>query len=111
MKSAAFALVGLLLGISVVLGEQTAPIRALAAPAPAQAQIAPHHHMIVAAEPDTAKAGLAMLRGGGSAVDAAIAAQMVHAVGFDSVGNGIRRVTGGYEGAADPRREGVALGD
>ncbi|HXJ01387.1 MAG TPA: gamma-glutamyltransferase [Micropepsaceae bacterium] len=35
------------------------------------------HHMIVAAEPDAAEAGLAMLRNGGSAVDALIAAQMV----------------------------------
>ncbi len=34
-------------------------------------------HMIVAAEPDAAEAGLQMLRAGGSAVDAAIAAQMV----------------------------------
>jgi len=34
-------------------------------------------HMIVAAEPDAAEAGLAMLRNGGSAIDAAIAAQMV----------------------------------
>jgi len=34
-------------------------------------------HMIVAAEPDAAEAGRAMLRAGGSAVDAAIAAQMV----------------------------------
>jgi gamma-glutamyltranspeptidase/glutathione hydrolase len=32
-------------------------------------------------------------------------------VGFDSGINGIRRVPGGYEGGADPRREGVALGD
>lgn len=34
-------------------------------------------HMIVAAEPEAAEAGLAMLRMGGSAVDAAIAAQLV----------------------------------
>lgn len=31
--------------------------------------------------------------------------------GFDSGLNGIRRVPGGYEGGADPRRSGVALGD
>ena len=43
-----------------------------AAPAPLATK-----HMIVAAEPDAAAAGLAMLRQGGSAVDAAIAAQMV----------------------------------
>ena len=36
---------------------------------------------------------------------------MVRADGFDSGVNGIRRVAGGYEGGADPRREGVALGD
>ena len=30
---------------------------------------------------------------------------------FDSGVNGIRRVTDGYQGGADPRREGVALGD
>ena len=42
-----------------------------AAPAPAP------HHLIVAAEPEAAEAGLAMLRAGGSAVDAAIAAQLV----------------------------------
>jgi gamma-glutamyltranspeptidase/glutathione hydrolase len=30
---------------------------------------------------------------------------------IDSGVNGIRRVAGGYEGGADPRREGVALGD
>jgi len=30
---------------------------------------------------------------------------------FDSGLNGIRRVAGGYEGGADPRRSGVALGD
>jgi gamma-glutamyltranspeptidase / glutathione hydrolase len=35
----------------------------------------------------------------------------VRSVRFDSGLNGIRRVPGGYEGGADPRREGVALGD
>jgi gamma-glutamyltranspeptidase/glutathione hydrolase len=30
---------------------------------------------------------------------------------FDSGVNGIRRMADGYEGGADPRREGVALGD
>jgi len=48
----------------------------IVAAAPARAPLA-KHHMIVAAEPDAAAAGLAMLRNGGSAVDAAIAAQMV----------------------------------
>ena len=41
-------------------------------------------------------------------------ARMGHEVrvnGFDSGVNGIRRVGDGYEGGADPRREGVALGD
>ena len=35
----------------------------------------------------------------------------VELIPFDSGVNGITRVTGGYEGGADPRREGVALGD
>jgi gamma-glutamyltranspeptidase/glutathione hydrolase len=35
----------------------------------------------------------------------------VRTIPFDSGVNGIRRVNGGYEGGADPRREGVALGD
>ena len=35
----------------------------------------------------------------------------VRTVRFDSGLNGIKRVAGGYEGGADPRREGVALGD
>jgi gamma-glutamyltranspeptidase/glutathione hydrolase len=39
------------------------------------------------------------------------AGHRVRSVGFDSGVNGIRRVPGGYEGGADPRREGVALGD
>jgi gamma-glutamyltranspeptidase/glutathione hydrolase len=41
---------------------------------------------------------------------AAMGHQM-QAIRFDSGVNGIRRVNGGYEGGADPRREGVALGD
>jgi len=47
---------------------------------PAQAQVTEtvaHSHMIAAANPHAAQAGLDMLRAGGSAVDAAIAAQMV----------------------------------
>lgn len=52
-------LIGLLLTVTV--------------PACAAAQ----HHMIAAANPHAAEAGLAMLRKGGSAVDAAIASQMV----------------------------------
>jgi gamma-glutamyltranspeptidase/glutathione hydrolase len=47
------------------------------APTPAMAAAPAIHHMIVAAEPDAAAAGLEMLRAGGSAVDAIIAAQMV----------------------------------
>ncbi len=47
------------------------PAAAAAEPAPAQ------RHMIVAAEPLAAQAGLETLRAGGSAVDAAIAAQLV----------------------------------
>lgn len=35
----------------------------------------------------------------------------VRAIPFDSGVNGIRRVKDGYEGGADPRREGVVLGD
>lgn len=48
-----------------------AALTAAGAAAPAK------HHMIAAANPYAAEAGLAMLRQGGSAVDAAIAAQMV----------------------------------
>ncbi len=35
----------------------------------------------------------------------------VRTTSFDSGVNGIRRVADGYEGGADPRREGIALGD
>jgi gamma-glutamyltranspeptidase/glutathione hydrolase len=52
----------------------------IAASLPAAAQVTEtvaKHHMIAAANPHAAEAGLAMMRAGGSAVDAAIAAQMV----------------------------------
>jgi hypothetical protein len=52
------------------------PLAGQAAPAPRATLIA-QHHLIVAAEPAAAEAGRAMLRDGGSAVDAAIAAQLV----------------------------------
>lgn len=55
---------------------QTSP----AAPVPTQAtptQATPRHHMIVTANPLATQAGLAVLRAGGSAIDAAIAAQAV----------------------------------
>ncbi|HEX3347157.1 MAG TPA: gamma-glutamyltransferase [Acetobacteraceae bacterium] len=41
---------------------------------------APHHHIIVTESPAASEAGLAVLRKGGSAIDAAIAAQMVLAL-------------------------------
>jgi len=44
---------------------------------PTRAETVARHHMIAAANPYVVKAGLSMLRQGGSAVDAAIAAQMV----------------------------------
>ena len=47
---------------------------------PAQAQVTEtvaKHHMVAAANPHAAQAGLDMLRAGGTAVDAAIATQMV----------------------------------
>jgi gamma-glutamyltranspeptidase/glutathione hydrolase len=52
----------------------------LATSLPAMAQVTEtvaKHHMIAAANPHAAEAGLAMMRAGGSAVDAAIASQMV----------------------------------
>ena len=52
----------------------------LPASAPSFAQVtetAAKHHMIAAANPHAAEAGLEMMRAGGSAVDAAIATQMV----------------------------------
>ncbi len=50
---------------------------ALIATLPSRAETVAKHHMIAAANPYAVKAGLDMLRQGGSAVDAAIAAQMV----------------------------------
>ena len=50
---------------------------ALIAAVPVSAETVAKHHMIAAANPYAVKAGLDMLRAGGSAVDAAIAAQMV----------------------------------
>src|SRR5438876_1104814 len=52
------------------------PLAGHAAPAPRPTPIA-QHHLIVAAEPAAAEAGLTVLKSGGSAVDAAIAAQLV----------------------------------
>src|SRR5882762_8691905 len=50
---------------------------AFVAALPARAETIARHHMIAAANPFAARAGLEMLRKHGSAVDAAIAAQMV----------------------------------
>ncbi len=50
---------------------------ALAFVSQAQAEAPAKHHMVAAANPYAAQAGLDMLRAGGSAVDAAIATQMV----------------------------------
>jgi gamma-glutamyltranspeptidase/glutathione hydrolase len=52
-------------------------VLAVLALAPARADVTAKRHMIAAANPHAAEAGLAMLRKGGSAVDAAIAAQAV----------------------------------
>jgi gamma-glutamyltranspeptidase/glutathione hydrolase len=65
---------------AVVFGSLAAPLAAAAPNPKAAAPKIARHHMIVAAEPDAAAAGLTMLRAGGSAVDAAIAAQMVLAL-------------------------------
>ena len=73
MRRVASAL-GRLFGAFVLAGSM--PLASHAATAPRATAIA-QHHLIVAAEPAAAEAGLAMLRSGGSAVDAAIAAQLV----------------------------------
>jgi gamma-glutamyltranspeptidase/glutathione hydrolase len=66
----------------VALDPETATEIAQAAPEPssdiaARANVSAARHMIVAAHPLAAEAGLAMLRKGGSAIDAAIAAELV----------------------------------
>ena len=68
-----------LLMYRILPGFAAALIALMLASAPSHSAPAPlaTRHMIVAAEPDAAAAGLEMLRQGGSAVDAAIAAQMV----------------------------------
>ncbi len=73
MRRVASAL-GRFFGAFVLAG--SAPLASQAAPAPRAVPLA-QHHLVVAAEPAAAEAGLAMLRSGGSAVDAAIAAQLV----------------------------------
>ena len=66
------------LGTAIVLVSASLAVAGPAWAAPASAiPAAAQRHMIVAAEPAAAEAGLQMLRAGGSAVDAAIAAQMV----------------------------------
>src|SRR5262245_11862840 len=70
-----FASASAMLAVSLcVLGPALA-----ATPSGAQSQASSiaKRHMVVAAEPDASEAGRLMLRAGGSAVDAAIAAQMV----------------------------------
>ena len=73
MRRVASAL-GRFFGVFVLCG--LTPLAGHAAPASRATELA-QHHLIVAAEPAAAQAGLAMLRNGGSAVDAAIAAQLV----------------------------------
>jgi len=68
---------------------------------PAFAQEPTRHHMIVAANPQAVAAGLSVLREGGSAVDAVIAAQMVLALvepQSSGIGGGAVAVT--YEHAS-----------
>jgi gamma-glutamyltranspeptidase / glutathione hydrolase len=74
MMSRVASVLGRFFGAFVLAG--STPLVGHAAPAPRATPVA-QHHLIVAAEPAAAEAGLAMLRNGGSAVDAAIAAQLV----------------------------------
>ncbi|MBT7233544.1 MAG: gamma-glutamyltransferase, partial [Rhodospirillaceae bacterium] len=60
--------------------EGASPVQSSAAPASVarpRAAVRASKHMIAAANPHAARAGLSVLRAGGSAVDAAIAAQLV----------------------------------
>jgi len=70
-----FASASAMLAVSLLICG--AALAAPSSPSPSQANSLAKRHMIVAAEPDASKAGRLMLREGGSAVDAAIAAQMV----------------------------------
>ena len=70
-----FASASAMLAVSLCVAG--AALAASSSSAPPPAGSVAKRHMIVAAEPDASEAGRAMLRTGGSAVDAAIAAQMV----------------------------------
>ena len=70
-----FASASAMLAVSLVICG--AGLAAPSTSSPVQTNSVAKRHMIVAAEPDASEAGRTMLREGGSAVDAAIAAQMV----------------------------------
>ena len=70
-----FASASAMLAVSLLICGAALAASSTSSPSPANAVA--KRHMIVAAEPDASEAGRLMLREGGSAVDAAIAAQMV----------------------------------
>ena len=70
-----FASASAMLAVSLVIC--SAGLAAPSTSSPIQTNSVAKRHMIVAAEPDASEAGRLMLREGGSAVDAALAAQMV----------------------------------
>ena len=93
-------------------GERVAATRLAAQVLPERAA----RERVVAAEPRHVNLNEATLIERGTALDNLVPTlarngHRVRAIAFDSGVNGIRRVNGGYEGGADPRREGVALGD